>query len=218
MSAAMAKSDYSFDGKRVFVTGADGFIGSHLAEALVRRGAKVTALALYNSFGTCGWLDEIADEVRGEMRIELGDVRDGVQMRAFADGSDIIFHLAALIGIPYSYVAAASCVDVNIHGTLNMLEAVRGGAAARLIHTSTSEVYGSALQRPISEEQAKAAPALTPTTTRGGGRKEETTDQNPACQKQRQPPPAKTTDSKKFDPAPDRRDFQALSLMTTYSS
>ncbi len=152
MSAAMAKSDNSFDGKRVFVTGADGFIGSHLAEALVRRGAKVTALALYNSFGTCGWLDEIADEVRGEMRIELGDVRDGVQMRAFADGSDIIFHLAALIGIPYSYVAAASCVDVNIHGTLNMLEAVRAGTAARLIHTSTSEVYGSALQRPIGED------------------------------------------------------------------
>ena len=152
MSAAMAKSDNSFDGKRVFVTGADGFIGSHLAEALVRRGARVTALALYNSFGTCGWLDEIADDVRSEMQIELGDVRDGVQMRAFADGSDIIFHLAALIGIPYSYVAAASCVDVNIHGTLNMLEAVRGGAAARLIHTSTSEVYGSALQRPIGED------------------------------------------------------------------
>ena len=148
----MAKIDNKFKDKRVFVTGADGFIGSHLAEALVQSGAKVTALAIYNSFGTCGWLDEIAEETRAEMRIELGDVRDGAQMRAFADGSDIIFHLAALIGIPYSYVAAQSCVDVNIHGTLNLLEAVRGGAAARLIHTSTSEVYGSALERPISED------------------------------------------------------------------
>lgn len=78
----MAGQDNRFDGKRVFVTGADGFIGSHLAEALVRGGAKVTALALYNAFGRCGWLDEIADETRAEMRIELGDVRDGAQMRA----------------------------------------------------------------------------------------------------------------------------------------
>jgi UDP-glucose 4-epimerase len=152
MSAAMTKTDISFDGRRVFVTGADGFIGSHLAEALVRGGAKVTALALYNSFGTCGWLDEIADETRADMHIELGDVRDGVQMRALAEGSDIIFHLAALIGIPYSYVAAQSCVDVNIHGTLNMLETVRAGAAGRIIHTSTSEVYGSALHRSIGED------------------------------------------------------------------
>ena len=98
----MAGNDISFDGRRVFVTGADGFIGSHLAEALVRSGAKVTALAFYNSFGNCGWLDEIADDVRAAMRIELGDVRDGVQMRALAEGSEIIFHLAALSGIPYS--------------------------------------------------------------------------------------------------------------------
>ena len=152
MSAAMSTTDNSFDGKRVFLTGADGFIGSHLAEALVRSGAKVTALALYNSFGTRGWLDETAEDVRAEMHIELGDVRDGAQMRSFAEGSDIIFHLAALIAIPYSYVAAASCVDVNIHGTLNMLEAARAGTAGRFIHTSTSEVYGSALMRPISED------------------------------------------------------------------
>ena len=150
----MAGQDNRFDGKRVFVTGADGFIGSHLAEALVRGGAKVTALALYNSFGTCGWLDEIADETRAEMRIELGDVRDGAQMRTLAEGSDIVFHLAALIGIPYSYVAAQSCVDVNIHGTLNLLEAARAGAVARFVHTSTSEVYGSALSKPIGEDHA----------------------------------------------------------------
>ena len=150
----MAGQDNKFDGKRVFVTGADGFIGSHLAEALVRGGAKVTALALYNSFGTCGWLDEIADETRDEMRIELGDVRDGAQMRTLAEGSEIVFHLAALIGIPYSYVAAQSYVDVNIHGTLNLLEAARAGAVARFVHTSTSEVYGSALSKPIGEDHA----------------------------------------------------------------
>ena len=154
MSAAMVKTDNSFDGKRVFITGADGFIGSHLAEALVRGGAKVTALALYNSFGSAGWLDEISDDVRAGMHIELGDVRDGVQMRDLAEGSDVIFHLAALIGIPYSYVAAQSYVDVNVHGTLNLLEAARAGTMGRLIHTSTSEVYGSALERPISEHHA----------------------------------------------------------------
>ena len=147
----MTDNDKKFSGKRVFVTGADGFIGSHLAEALVRAGAEVTARALYNSFGACGWLDEIANETRSAMRIELGDVRDGVQMRSLAEGSDITFHLAALIGIPYSYVAAQSCVDVNIHGTLNLLEAARAGALGRFVHTSTSEVYGSAQTRPISE-------------------------------------------------------------------
>ncbi len=150
----MTGSEQNFSGKRVFVTGADGFIGSHLAEALVRAGAEVTALALYNSFGTCGWLDEIADETRRQMRIELGDVRDGVQMRTLSEGSDIVFHLAALIGIPYSYVAAQSCVDVNIHGTLNLLEAARAGTVGRFIHTSTSEVYGSAQTRPIGEDHA----------------------------------------------------------------
>ncbi len=148
----MIDSGNYFIGKRVFVTGADGFIGSHLAEALVRAGAEVTALALYSSFGTCGWLDEITEETRAAMRIELGDVRDVVQMRSLAEGNDIIFHLAALIGIPYSYVAAQSCVDVNIHGTLNLLEAARAGTVERFIHTSTSEVYGSAQTKPIAED------------------------------------------------------------------
>ncbi|MBI07086.1 MAG: NAD-dependent dehydratase [Rhodospirillaceae bacterium] len=148
----MTNSDNEFSGKRVLVTGADGFIGSHLAEALVHTGAEVTALAFYNSFGTCGWLDEIANETRSAMHIELGDVRDGVQMRSLAEGIDIIFHLAALIGIPYSYVAAQSYVDVNIHGTLNLLEASRTGMVGRFIHTSTSEVYGSAQTRPICED------------------------------------------------------------------
>jgi len=147
----MIDIENNFSGKRVFVTGADGFIGSHLAETLVRAGADVTSLALYNSFGTCGWLDEIAEETRKEMRIKLGDVRDGTQMRNFAEGCDIIFHLAALIGIPYSYVAAQSCIDVNIHGTLNLLEAARTGTVGRFVHTSTSEVYGSAQSKPIDE-------------------------------------------------------------------
>ena len=141
----------SYTGRRVLVTGADGFIGSHLTERLAAAGARVTALACYNAFGTCGWLDELADDIRGELRIELGDIRDSAHMRRLAEGHDVVFHLAALIGIPYSYVAAQSYVDVNIHGTLNLLEAVRGGGAGRMVHTSTSEVYGSAQTRPIAE-------------------------------------------------------------------
>jgi len=141
-------------GRRVLVTGADGFIGSHLVERLVADGAEVTTLSLYNSFGQHGWLDELPDDVRGSLRMELGDVRDTTHMRRLAAGHDIVFHLAALIGIPYSYVAAQSYVDVNVHGTLNLLEAVRDGDIGRLVHTSTSEVYGSAQTRPISEAHA----------------------------------------------------------------
>ena len=152
MSAAMSTTDNSFDGKRVFLTGADGFIGSHLAEALVRSGAKVTALALYNSFGTRGWLDETAEDVRAEMHIELGDVRDGAQMRSFAEGSDIIFHLAALIAIPFSYDAPGSYVETNVKGTVNILAASRSAGVRRVVNTSTSEVYGSAQFTPITED------------------------------------------------------------------
>ena len=140
-----------YRGKKVLVTGADGFIGSHLAEALAGAGAEVTALALYNAFGTHGWLDELPADARAALRLELGDVRDGAQMMRLAAGHDLVFHLAALIGIPYSYVAANSYVDVNVTGTLNLLEALRAGGIGRLVHTSTSEVYGSAQVTPITE-------------------------------------------------------------------
>jgi NAD dependent epimerase/dehydratase len=142
----------NYRGKKVYVTGADGFIGSHLAEALVAAGAKVTALAQYNSFDTAGWLDDLTPEARADMTIRRGDIRDSAFLRQELVGQDIVFHLAALIAIPHSYVAPGSYVDCNIHGTLNVLEAVRRNSVGRMIHTSTSEVYGTALFRPITED------------------------------------------------------------------
>jgi len=142
-------SDYS--GLTVAVTGADGFIGSHVVEALVHAGAKVRALALYNSFGTAGWLDELAPDIRGSLEIQLGDVRDPHFMLDFVKGADIVFHLAALIAIPYSYRTPQSYVDVNVTGTLNVLESARRANVRRMIHTSTSEVYGTAQFTPITE-------------------------------------------------------------------
>jgi NAD dependent epimerase/dehydratase len=141
----------NYGGKRVYVTGADGFIGSHLAEALVAAGAKVTALAQYNSFDSAGWLDDLTPAVRETLTIHRGDIRDAAFMRQELDGQDVVFHLAALIAIPYSYMAAGSYVDTNVHGTLNVLEAVRRNAVGRMIHTSTSEVYGTAQFTPITE-------------------------------------------------------------------
>ena len=141
----------SYRGKRVLVTGADGFIGSHLAEALVRENAEVTALALYNAFDRHGWLDDADAEVRASMTLVRGDIRDGVAMHRLAEGHDVVFHLAALIGIPYSYDSAQSYIDVNVTGTLNVLEAARAHSVGRVIHTSTSEVYGTAQSQPIPE-------------------------------------------------------------------
>jgi UDP-glucose 4-epimerase len=141
----------SYSGKRVVVTGAEGFIGSHLVELLAAQGAEVTALALYNSFDQAGWLDEIPPDARGAVRIVRGDVRDGPFMRRLCEGADVVFHLAALIAIPYSYEAASSYVAVNVQGTLNVLEAARAGGAGRVVHTSTSEVYGTARYEPIDE-------------------------------------------------------------------
>lgn len=138
-------------GRRVVITGADGFIGSHLAEALARAGAEVTALALYDAFGAAGWLDTLEPELRDGMRIERGDVRDAGYMRRLVAGHEVVFHLAALIAIPHSYVAAQSYVDTNVTGTLNLLEAARDAGVARVVHTSTSEVYGTALREPIDE-------------------------------------------------------------------
>lgn len=138
-------------GRNVLVTGADGFIGSHLVERLVAAGARVTALSLYNAFDTHGWLDSLTDEVRGAFRCFRGDVRDPQCVTDAVAGQEVVFHLAALIGIPYSYAAAHSYVDVNVIGTLNVLEAARRHGVGRLIHTSTSEVYGTALRTPIDE-------------------------------------------------------------------
>ena len=141
-----------FSGKKVLVTGADGFIGSHVSEQLVAAGAQVTGLAQYNATGTNGWLDDVALPVLEQIRIVRGDIRDGGFIRQLVPGHEIVFHLAALIAIPYSYVAPQSYVDVNVTGTLNVLEACRAANVERLVHTSTSEVYGTALTTPISED------------------------------------------------------------------
>ena len=140
-----------YTGKNVFVTGADGFIGSHLTEQLLAGGASVTALSQYNSFGSIGWLDSLAQPSNGTLNIVCGDIRDGHFIRKIAEGHEVVFHLAALIGIPHSYVAPQSYVDVNVTGTLNILECCKSGIIGRLVHTSTSEVYGSAMYRPIKE-------------------------------------------------------------------
>jgi NDP-hexose 4,6-dehydratase len=134
------------------VTGADGFIGSHLVEALVARGVKVRALAQYNPFDSWGWLDALDPEVRAEVEVELGDIRDIASVRRLAEGADVIYHLAALIAIPYSYRSPRSYVDTNVIGTLNVLEAARQLETPRMVHTSTSEVYGTARVVPITED------------------------------------------------------------------
>jgi UDP-glucose 4-epimerase len=131
------------------VTGADGFIGSHLVERLVRDGHQVRAFCFYNSRGSAGWLD--GKRPRPELEFFFGDVRDESVVRRAMEGIDIAFHLAALVGIPYSYVAPASVVDTNVRGTLNVLEAARSVGVKRVVHTSTSEVYGSPDELPISE-------------------------------------------------------------------
>ncbi len=133
------------------VTGADGFIGSHLVESLVGAGHRVRALALYTSMGGWGWLDTLPRDVLDQVEVVAGDVRDAEQMAAFCQGADTVFHLAALIAIPYSYVAPRSYVETNVVGTLNVLEGVRRAGVRRLVHTSTSEVYGTAQVVPIDE-------------------------------------------------------------------
>ncbi|WP_031088260.1 SDR family NAD(P)-dependent oxidoreductase [Streptomyces sp. NRRL WC-3549] len=134
------------------VTGAEGFIGSHLVETLVAAGHRVRAMAQYNSFSSYGWLETLSEDVLAEVEIVLGDVRDPGSVRGFAEGADCVYHLAALIAIPYSYRAPHSYVDTNITGTLNVLEAVRALGTPRLVHTSTSETYGTARTVPITED------------------------------------------------------------------
>lgn len=138
--------------KRVLVTGADGFIGSHLTEALVRAGYDVRAFVLYNSFGSWGWLDRCAPDVRGRFEVFAGDVRDPHGVREAMRGCEAVLHLAALIAIPYSYHSPDTYVDTNVKGTLNVVQAARELGVAKVIHTSTSEVYGTARFVPITEE------------------------------------------------------------------
>jgi NAD dependent epimerase/dehydratase len=137
---------------RILVTGADGFIGSHLVEELVRQGRGVRALVHYNSFDHWGWLDAVPASVKDAVEVVAGDIRDRHCVDAAVKGCTSVLHLAALIGIPYSYRAAESYVDVNVHGTLNVVEAARAHGLDKVVVTSTSEVYGTAQFVPITED------------------------------------------------------------------
>jgi len=137
--------------QKILVTGADGFIGSHLVEELVRQGHAVRAFVMYNSFTSWGWLDRCAPDVRGKFEVVVGDIRDPHGVFDAAKDCNVIFHLAALIAIPYSYHSPDSYVDTNIRGTLNVLQAARKLNIEKVVHTSTSEVYGSAQYVPIDE-------------------------------------------------------------------
>ena len=137
---------------KILVTGADGFIGSHLIEALVRQGFTVRAFVLYNSFNSWGWLDQCADDVKGNFEVFAGDIRDPHGVKKAMKGCDCVMHLAALIAIPFSYHSPDTYVDTNIKGTLNVLQAALELDVAKVIHTSTSEVYGTACFVPITEQ------------------------------------------------------------------
>lgn len=138
--------------KKILVTGADGFIGSHLTETLVRAGHDVRAFVMYNSFNSWGWLDQADPEIRGRLDVFAGDIRDPHGVKAAMKGCDTVLHLAALIAIPYSYHSPDTYVDTNVKGTLNVLQAARDLGGVKVVHTSTSEVYGTARFVPITEE------------------------------------------------------------------
>ena len=139
-------------GKKVLITGADGFIGSHLTQQLIHEGYEVTAFCQYNSFGTWGWVDTFSKEEKDALNVFMGDIRDPNGVRVAMKGQDTVFHLAALIAIPFSYHSPDSYVDTNIKGTLNVLQAARDLDTRRLLVTSTSEVYGTAQYVPIDEK------------------------------------------------------------------
>jgi NAD dependent epimerase/dehydratase len=138
--------------QKIFVTGADGFIGSHLVEGLLERGCQVRAFVFYNSFNSWGWLDTLPKDKRDRIEVFAGDIRDPNGVRQAMQGMDMVFHLAALIAIPFSYHSPDSYVDTNIKGTLNVLQAARDTACHRVLITSTSEVYGTAQYVPIDEQ------------------------------------------------------------------
>ena len=140
--------------KKVLVTGADGFIGSHLTEALVRQGFKVRAFVYYNSFNSWGWLDHCGNDVKGQFEVFAGDIRDPHGVKNAMAGCDAVLHLAALIGIPFSYLSPATYIETNITGTLNVLQAARDLGVSRIIQTTTSEVYGTARFVPITEQHS----------------------------------------------------------------
>jgi NDP-hexose 4,6-dehydratase len=135
----------------VAVTGAEGFIGSHLVEALVRRGNRVRAMVLYNMFSSTGWLETLNPEVTGQVDVVFGDVRDPATVRELVEGAEVVYHLAAIGSVPYSYSAPRSFIDTNTIGTMHVLEAARACRTPRVVHTSTSETYGTARTVPISE-------------------------------------------------------------------
>lgn len=137
-------------GKQVLVTGAGGFIGSHLVERLIEDGARVRAMVHYNALGSRGWLDR--SRAAADAEVVAGDITDAESVAAAVSGCDVVFHLGALIAIPYSYRAPRSFIRANVEGTMNVLEAARRGGVSRVLHTSTSEVYGTARQVPITEE------------------------------------------------------------------
>jgi NAD dependent epimerase/dehydratase len=139
-------------GKKVLVTGSEGFIGSHLTERLVELGANVTSLVQYNSFNNWGWLDTFNKEVKNSINIVTGDVREYDGMKRIIKSQDVVFHLAALIAIPYSYLSPMAYVRTNVEGTTNVLEACREYDVQKIVHTSTSETYGTALYVPIDEK------------------------------------------------------------------
>jgi len=138
-------------GKKVLVTGSEGFIGSHLTERLVELGANVTALVQYNSFNNWGWIDTFSDEVKNNIEVVTGDVREYDNIKRIVKGKEVVFHLAALIAIPYSYLSPMAYVRTNVEGTTNILEACKEYGVEKIVHTSTSETYGTALYVPIDE-------------------------------------------------------------------
>ncbi|MCW7497012.1 NAD-dependent 4,6-dehydratase LegB [Leptospira levettii] len=138
--------------KKVIITGADGFIGSHLVEALVRQGYETKAFVLYNSFNSWGWLDSCSKDVKGKFEVFSGDIRDSNGVRHAIKGCDAVLHLAALIAIPYSYHSPDTYVDTNVKGTLNVIQAARDLGVSKVVQTSTSEVYGTAQFVPITED------------------------------------------------------------------
>lgn len=144
-------------GKKILVTGSEGFIGSHLVERLLGEGCEIRAFVYYNSFNSWGWLDSFSAEMLKKMEIFTGDIRDPNGVRKAMEGIDIVFHLAALIGIPFSYHSPDAYVDTNVKGTLNILQAAREFKTERILVTSTSEVYGTARHIPIDEAHPKQA-------------------------------------------------------------